>query len=92
MQQVIQVILVQQLEDLEEAVKVIQDLRLQVQNVEQQETLHQQLLLKEMLVETEFVLVVLEQLKLPLAEVVLEQLEQMLFNQVPQILMLALVE
>ena len=45
-----------------------------------------------MLEETEFVLVVLQTLKLLVVAEVLEQLEQMLFNQVPQHLVLETAE
>jgi|TARA_R100000030_G_C3196950_1_gene109853 hypothetical protein len=44
-----------------------------------------------MLVETEFTLVVQQVLKLQVAVVVLEHVEQMLYNQVVQIVMLVLV-
>ena len=71
--------------------KVTQVLNLVLQKLEQQETLHQQLLLKEILVETEFNLVVLEVLKLVLVVVELVPLEQMQLNQVLVLVMLVLV-
>ena len=72
--------------------KVIQVLNLALQKLEQQETLHQQLLLKEILVEMEFNLVVLQTLKLLVEVVELELLDQMLFNQVLVLVLLVQVE
>ena len=78
--------------DREVADKVIQDLRLQVQKLEQQETLLQQLLLREMLEETEFLLVLQDVLNLLVVVVEHLAVEQMLFNQVLQLLVVVLVE
>tara|TARA_R110002020_G_scaffold90446_2_gene220208 strand:+ start:336 stop:752 length:417 start_codon:yes stop_codon:yes gene_type:complete len=71
--------------------KVTQVLNLVLQKLEQQEILLQQLLLKEILVEMEFILVVQQVLKLLVAVVEQVPLEQMQLNQVDQILMLVLV-
>ena len=91
-QKVFQVLeVMQQQEDQVEVVKDIQLVRPLVQKLERQETLLQQLLLKEMLVEMEFTPLVLEVLKLPLEVVVLEHVEQMLHNQVVQTVTLVLV-
>ena len=91
MQEVKLVLPMQEQVDQVVVVKVIQLLHLQVQKLEQQETLLQQLLLKEMLVETEFTLVVQEVLKLVLVVVGQVPLERMQLNQVVQIVMLVLV-
>jgi len=71
--------------------KVTQVLNLVLQKLEQQETLHQQLLLKEIMVETELHLVVQERNKLVVAVVELELLELMRCNQVLVLVMLVLV-
>ena len=68
-QKVFQVLEQQEQVDPEVEVKVIQRLLLQHLKLEQQEILHQQLLLKEMLEEMEFTLVVQEVLKLELVVV-----------------------
>tara|TARA_R100000988_G_scaffold32000_1_gene16256 strand:+ start:180 stop:590 length:411 start_codon:yes stop_codon:yes gene_type:complete len=91
-QKVFQVLEQQEQVDPEVEVKVIQRLLLQHLKLEQQEILHQQLLLKEMLEEMEFTLVVQEVLKLELVAVELEHADQMLHNQVLQTVMLVLVE
>ena len=92
MQKVFQVLEQQEQVDPEVEVKVIQRLLLQHLKLEQQEIPHQQLLLKEMLEEMEFTLVVQEVLKLELVAVELEHADQMLHNQVLQTVMLVLVE
>ncbi len=91
-QKVNQVLEQQEQVDPEVEVKVIQHLLLQHLKLEQQEIPHQQLLLKEMLEEMEFTLVVQEVLKLELVAVELEHADQMLHNQVLQTVMLGLVE
>ena len=74
-----------------EVVKDIQLVHLVVQKLERQETLLQQLLLKEMLVEMEFTPLVLRVHKLLVAVVELEHVEQMLFNQALVLVLLVLV-